>query len=476
MKAIRKLKVGLAGVMCTPFRGDKETQYAQRSVELLELGEKLGFELLINRQGLYNSTQAQRAADQFAEWGADFILLQTSSFGPGEIIYPFTSLPAYLGLWAVPEGAPTSEGGLPLNSFVVMNMYNSIIHYRVPGYTRPVKWFYGSVGQDLFDGRLTLTVQALTALVNLRQSKVGLVGGVAQGFDNLIIDEARLKEKLGVHVVSLPIEAVLERAKNYSPEKASLGSDQVRQGARLLQAGMEHALEKSGRVYLAYQELAKELDLDALAVSCWPRFQEDYALAVCSVVGQLNSDLLVTACEGDLPSAVSMLTLKFLSKSPVTLMDLSAIDEQDESLLLWHCGPTSPLLADENGNRMGSLWLFDGNPNSPIGLRNDLVLKPGKVTVMGFTPLFENLLILSGQIDNSKASYVGSRGWLRGLQLNNESISLRDLIQTIMNSSFQHHYPLAYGELAPAGLEMATWAGILPLQKSTYSPYLNPYT
>lgn len=473
MKESVKLKVGLAGVMCTPFRGDKVSQYAQSRNKVDEMAERLGFELYTIRDGLYSPAQARQAADELAEWGANFVLLQTASFAAGESIYPFTEIEAYLGLWAVPEGAPTAEGSLPLNSFVTMNMYKSIIGRRLPDYKKPVKWFYGHPGQALFDERLEITVKSLTALVNLRRAKIGLVGGVAQGFDNLIIDEENLYRKLGVQIVSLELEEILARAKAYPTEKAASGSQRIRQGATILQKGMESALDKSGRVYLAYKDLAGELELDGLAVSCWPRFQDEYALAVCSVVGQLNSDLLVTACEGDLPSAVSMLALKYLCGNAVTLMDLAAIDESDESLLLWHCGPTSPLLADENGNRMGSLWLFDANKDSPIGLRNDLVLKPGEVTIMGFTPDFEQLLVLTGQIDNLKTSYMGSRGWLRDLKLNDAPIALRDLVESLMASSFQHHYPLGYGDLAQASLELASWLGIGMIEAKRYKPYLS---
>jgi hypothetical protein len=84
---------------------------------------------------------------------------------------------------------------------------------------------------------------------------------------------------------------------------------------------------------------------------------------------------------------------------------------------LWHCGPTAPALADDKGTRMQSLWLFDQDQKPPFGLHNDLVLKPGQATVMGFTPDFEQLLVLDGEIDNQKPSYMGSRGWYRNIKL-----------------------------------------------------------
>jgi len=154
------------------------------------------------------------------------------------------------------------------------------------------------------------------------------------------------------------------------------------------------------------------------------------------------------------------------------LMDLVTIDPSDDSLLLWHCGPTSPSMADENGARLEPLWLFDGYGGDPIGLHNDLVLRPGQGTVLGFTPDFERILLLDGIIDNKKSSYRGCRGWLTHLRINTQPASVLDVTQTIMSSGFQHHYPFAYGDLAPAGLELAAWSGIQPIPYQSYSPFL----
>ena len=82
------------------------------------------------------------------------------------------------------------------------------------------------------------------------------------------------------------------------------------------------------------------------------------------------------------------------------------------------------------------------------------------------------MLILGGRIDNTKASYQGSRGWMKDLHLNGEAISIQDLVQTIMASGYQHHYPLAYGNLTAASLELCGWLGISPLQQETYTDHV----
>ena len=192
-------------------------------------------------------------------------------------------------------------------------------------------------------------------------------------------------------------------------------------------------------------------------------------------MGQMNTDGLVAACEGDVASTARMLALHYMSNGDVvTLMDLVSLDANDESVLLWHCGPSSPALADEKGVRMSSLWLFGGYEGERIGLHNDLVLKPGPATVFGFSTNFEEALILSGEMDNRKESYMGSRGWMKKLRMNGQPIDTATLAQSIMDSGFQHHYPFGYGELSSAGIELCAWLGIRPIQAAPYANHLLP--
>jgi len=467
------LKVGLVGLMTHPFRGDKKTQYRQSAQALRELSKQLNFKLIVVPDGIYTAEQAQAAADQLANQQVDFVLIQASSFSGGAFIYPFTKMEVRLGLWGVPEGAPTAEGGLPLNSFTAVNMYNSIIKTYLSGYKKPVKWFFGHVGDGLFNQRFRVTVQALTALVNLQGARIGLLGGVAPGFDNLKVDERDLLERLGVEVAAIEFDQVLQRAGEVSEVDLQRGKEALLKGVTRIDTGLDSALNKSASVYAAVDSLVKEHNLDAVAISCWPRFQESMQVAVCGVVGALNATGLVAACEGDLTSAVSMLTLSYLNQSAVvTLMDLVTIDDQDDSFLLWHCGPTAPQLADERGVFVRSLWLMEGESGNKVGLANDLVLAPGEATIFGFTPDFSQVLVITGTLDNQKPGYRGSRAWMRDLKINGKAAGMRDVVETILASGYQHHYPLAFGNCTSAALELAAWSAIHPIPLHPYQDSL----
>ena len=474
MTVSRKPKVGLVGMMSRPFRGDKENNFSGDSVELQRLAENLQFDLKIVPDGIYNYDDAARSAALLEAWGADYILVQSSSFASGDFIRPFAKLGVRIGLWAVPEGQPSSEGGLPLNSFTGLNMNNSLLRRYFTGYPHPVKWFFGRVKDPLFTERFAVTIAALRTVINLRGARVGLIGGVAPGFNNLIVDPRAFESKLGIEVKSYELDVLLEKARQVD---SGTKLDQKAEaflvpGVRLGSGSKQHLLELA-KLQIGFETLVGEEGLNAVAISCWPRFQREPGVAVCSLVGQLNTTGMVTACEGDVPSAVGMLALHYLTNGDVvTLMDLVSIDPEDDSVLLWHCGPTSPKLANAEGVRMDSLWLFDDDKGGRMGLHNDLILKPGEVSVVSFTPNLDGLLVLSGTIDPSKPSYKGSRGWLKQIRIKGQPVDTGSLVETLSVTGYQHHYPLAYGNLTGSAIEMGTYLGIPSIGPRPYQHYL----
>lgn len=319
-----------------------------------------------------------------------------------------------------------------------------------------------------------MTVAALRAVINLRGARIGLIGGVAPGFDNLIVDPRDYESKLGIRVKSLELDAVLSKARRIGDGLAVQQKTDsfLGEGVTLVE-GMRPHLLKLARLQMAMEDLVASQDFDAIALSCWPRFQVEPGVAVCSLVGQLNTLGTITACEGDVPSAAGMLALQYLTNGDiVTLMDLVSVDPSDDSVLLWHCGPTSPELAGEGGTKLDSLWLFDDNQGGRKGLHNDLVLKSGQVTVMGITPNIDGLLVVTGEIDPDKPSYKGSRGWMKSLKVKNSSVSVPELVETLVANGYQHHYPLAYGDLTAAAMEMATYLGLPVIEPEPYADYL----
>lgn len=473
-----KFKIGLMGTSQLSFPGDAEKLLFHSADELSELGKTLGFDLYVYPQIVITRNDALKAVGAMEEEKVDLLLSQVSTFSAGDIAQILARLDkAALGIWAVPEEA--LSGIVSLNSLCGLNMYKSIIDHYMKDYKVKVKWFYGNVSDEMFARRLAVSVRALKAIKKMRNSRIALVGGIAPGFNDLYFDERQLNKLFdGMY---------FNRLHEYSEIKdlaLSYGDSEVQDIVAGMLNECKGVHKKADKLVMlnakflkAYRRFIEENQYDAVAVSCWPKFQTDFEYSVCDVVAGLNDDGIPTACEGDVLSAICMLALKYISDDYTTLMDLSAFDEEDNSVLLWHCGPTCKRFCRHNGYTLGlnytALPQTKGKEPVGCGIVRDMVFDPGPATVMRITGECDKYLLFDGEfLGNTKESLHGSRGWLGNLSLNNEPVKALDLINTILINGFQHHFPVVPGKYNDEIKEFFAWLDVLPIQKIGYEDCL----
>ena len=471
-----KIKIGLVGTSQLSFPGPKEQAYAEAIQKMEQNAQNMGFDFVAWPKQIITEADARAAVSFMEAEKIDFLMILNVSYSAGflvPILYRIRN--ARVGIWSIPE---SKQGPVQFNSFCSNNMYQAINAKYLREEQIPVKWFYGAADEARFCRRLSVTVRALQAIKKLTRSKVALIGGFAPGFYDLYFDERSVFSKLkGIYINRLhEYEEIIHRAEKVTdaqikPYVENMQSEGIRMTPN---AAKLHAF--SLKVYLAYRQLIEEYGYDAIAVSCWPKFQNDYRYSVCSVLGMLNDDKIVAACEGDLLSAISMLALQELSGQSTTLMDLAAFDEQDETVLMWHCGPSSKEFCKKNGYFLGEN--YSGMAHEPgkicgVGVARDMVFDAGNISVFRFSGDMQTYLNLGGRfIGNGKESNCGCRGWMEQLALNGEPIGALDLVNTILASGFEHHYPIAWGDLSDEIAEMNKWLGIRPIQKIVYKNYL----
>lgn len=471
---MEKLGVGLVGAYFPNFAAEQYRVYPRAVAALRRLAAEWDFDLVAVEAGVQTAEQAETARRRLEDASVDFVLVQASSFALGDVILPLARMDLPLGLWAVPE--PSLEGEIPLNSLAGLNLFSSIIRLHLRERCLPFKWFYGEVDDDRFQRRLRLTVQALAALKQLRQTRIALVGDVAPTFYNLAYDAKAIETRLGVKIEQRQIDDIFSLAKGYSTERVTAIVQEMRATAYEVLV-TENWLERTGRIYLALRELADEGGYDALAVRCWPEFQEELAgIGPCAAIAWLNETGIPTSCEGDVPGALSMLTLHCVCEEPVTMTDLVAITEEQGLVQLWHCGPAPPSFADEEGQRLTYHPTLDRAkpPDVPrSGVSSDLVFAPGPATILRFSQAAETIFLMSADVVKGPTrGYDGSRGWLTNLRINGETLGIPDLIETIAYHGLAHHYPVAKGDWTEVLRELAAWAGIGILEKVSYQEYL----
>ncbi len=476
-----KLKIGLVGTSQLSFPGNKEAAFGACAEAMKKHAEKMGFDLVVYPTTVIVREDAVKAVQFMEEEKIDFLMVQHTSYSAGQLAPVLAKIKnANVGFWAIPEGAV--DGAVPFNSLCSINMHMGIVAHYLKDYKIKVKWFYGYGEDEEFTRRLGITVKALTALKNLKNSRIGLVGGIAPGFNDLYDDERNLNRRFeGLYFNRLHEYSELkDKAMSYTlSEIEPIADGMLKKSLGYADLAAQKTLETSARFYKAYKEFIAENGYDAIAVSCWPKFQDDFQYSICSVLGQLNDEGTVMACEGDVMSAVSMLALKYIADGDVTtLMDLSAFDEKDETVLLWHCGPAAARYCEQNGYRLGCN--YSGGAHEPgkgvtsrLGVTRDMVFDENPITVMRLSGECDKMFHMGGEFMlRDKPSFHGSRGWCGNLTLNGEKIGAKDLLNTILVSGFQHHFPVVIGDYTAEVKEFAAWAGLTPIKKVEYADYL----
>jgi len=195
-----------------------------------------------------------------------------------------------------------------------------------------------------------------------------------------------------------------------------------------------------------------------------------------SAIGRLNYEGIITLCEDDVYGLLSMMAMRYVTRFPTLLLDLSDFDETDESILFWHCG-----IGCNNIAHQGKVWLEPHCNPGPISGKGvvlagpvvEMVFAKQKATISRFTKEGDALFLLTREFnDPEKQSSDGTRGWLSGLKLNTQPIKVRDLVNTLIVQKMQHYYAFASGDLSKEMMKVVVWLGIKPLKEVKCEDYL----
>ena len=223
-------------------------------------------------------------------------------------------------------------------------------------------------------------------------------------------------------------------------------------------------MTRGARLYLALKDLATSHGYAALAVQCWPKFQEVLGVAPCMAYSWLGSeDGFAVSCEGDVPGALSMLLLNELGDEAgsSTLLDMTALDPATNTMLMWHCGVSPRHFANDDGITWIDHPTLGRKSPDVFGVAGDQVFAPQETTITYIGDNATEMLVVRARVEDHPAKgFTGTRGWFGGFELNGESIDLADLVNTLVVRGHEHHYAVGQGDLSDELLEVAAWLGM----------------
>lgn len=433
---MKRLRIGVVPVVRPLFRGSRLGLDARSQAELAQLGDSLGFEIVLAPPPLSTLEEAQAVARAAQAANLDLLILEHVTFSTGEVFLPLLDLPIPVALWALPEVWET--GPLPQNALCGMNLGISLADRR----TLPVKWLYGWPQDELFRGRLEPTLQALRARRALTQGRVLRLGGHAPGF--FAFDPL---PQTGLNVEDEPLDRLWEALAAVTPQ-------QIAERAATLAEMVEFdpaSLEPSFRLEVALEQVAA--GYDGVALREWPEIPDRLGVMAYAAMARLADRGVVLAPEGDFLGLASQLALQAISGQYAVLLDV--VHLSSKGVMLWH-GGEAPLVWAGGPSRLVQHF------NRVMPAVRDMPLRAGVVS--GFRLLPNQQVVINGGRLTGEKGYDGDSGWLVEPSWAGHAQTPQQFLTSWLNYRVPHHLPLALGNHQEALAELAAWLGyqVLP--------------
>ena len=161
-------------------------------------------------------------------------------------------------------------------------------------------------------------------LINL-----GVIGKPSDWLISSNVDYQKLLSLYNINLIDIPIK---ELENNYHSIKESTSS---------VFKGFNHdELDKTEKVYLSLKKLVDKYHLSGLTIRCFDLLTS-LKTTSCLALSKLNQEGIVSSCEGDIPTLVSMLIVKKLTGLSSFQANPSKIDVKNNTMIFAHC--TLPL-------------------------------------------------------------------------------------------------------------------------------------
>jgi L-fucose isomerase-like protein len=463
------LRYGVAALARPTFDVPFAEDMKNRSFAALEAA---GIEAVGPRELLFDRAAAERAVVGISAAGpVDLLLILQVTFTDATMTVELArKAQVPLAIWALPE--PRAGGRLRLNAYCGLNLAAHALGragathgwlYAAPedaDVARQLRGLSRPAGKAPTRARPVQTVagdaavrDADRALATLAGSTITVIGQHPEGFDTCEYDEPLLDRLAGMHVNTIPLGQLFDRARAADAGRVA----GVRAAAAAEVRGLDEVdpdqLDRSFRVFCALEDVRRDSGARGLAVRCWPEMFTEYGCAACGPMAMMNQQRVPSACEADVNGSITQLLLQELADEPAWMADLVDITPADDTAVLWHCGLAPLSMRDPEVPAEATI-----HTNRRMPLLHQFPIKPGRITLARLSRARNEvkLMIAGAEVIRAPMAFTGCSGTIRFDR------PAAEVHETIMQEGLEHHFALAYGDHKPALRAIAARWG-LPL-------------
>ncbi|MGD8864203.1 MAG: L-fucose/L-arabinose isomerase family protein [Anaerolineales bacterium] len=405
-----------------------------------------GFSIVGPTELLTDHEAIEESSRNWAHAGHPYAVVLQTTFADSTLVNLIADkLTVPLLLWGFPE-APTGER-LRLNSFCGINLAAHSLTLR----GHPYSHLYALPDDPEVPSQIAAFSSAARAYSHLRQARLGVLGEHPPGMDSCHLDTTALEGQLGVEVETLDLKKTLQASSDWNSPEALATYQQLSTSLENLADLDQQKVLGTLTVFQSLERLAKDHNLDGIAVRCWPEFFTDLGCAACGALSMLADRRIACSCEADANGTITQMLLGWLSGQASFGVDMVYFDRQADRCVLWHCGLAPLSTADPTFKPRGAL-----HSNRQVPLVMEFPLKPGRVTLARLSRASGSLqmVIAGGEMLSAPLSFSGTSGVLRFDR------PAEEVLDTILQKGLEHHISLTYGDHQQSLEQIARWLNI----------------
>ncbi len=237
--------------------------------------------------------------------------------------------------------------------------------------------------------RLEMLCQAHAVRSALRGMRLGVIGEPSDWLISSHADDAAILEKIGIEMVHIAMKELtdtIETVSRTGSEGSRLEEGEGRTVAPL--NGQQLEMEGAKTIYLALKELVSRHRLQGFTLRCFDLLTTVHNTG-CLALARLNAEGIVSGCEGDVPTLLTMAIVKVLTGVSGFQANPSRLDPETGEMIFAHC--TIPL-------NMVERYELDTHFESGIGVGIRGYMKEGDVTIVKVSGDLSRLFVAEGTL------------------------------------------------------------------------------
>lgn len=228
--------------------------------------------------------------------------------------------------------------------------------------------------------RIALLVTAAQARAKLKDARIGVIGQPSDWLIASKADPMAVMDKLGVRLVEIPMEELLQEI------ELAEGEDAPAEVPMALK--VREAYPGAVKIYKALRVLVERHNLNAFTLRCFDLLSS-VGNTGCLALASFNSEGIPASCEGDVPALLSMMTAHALTGCSSFQANPARIDTESGEMLFAHCTIPFSMVTD---------WQYDTHFESGIGVGIHGIFPEGPVTVFKLSGDMKRSFIAEGEL------------------------------------------------------------------------------